>query len=120
VGEKVQKGGATKHTPGHGPCVPQACPETGARFLVGGPLWAEPIHHQEWVAQLLGDLDSRKDDYARWEIEGRGGRGKPFVWGAGSLLAWRAWGRAGGRAAAAGLLLLGTSGEAPAVRQRNA
>jgi tRNA (guanine26-N2/guanine27-N2)-dimethyltransferase len=66
VGEKHNKGTAIKYTPGHGPVVPQACPETGARFLLGGPLWAEPIHHHQWVAQLLQDVDSRREQYARW------------------------------------------------------
>lgn len=53
VGEANAKGGGVKFTPAHGPAVPQACPETGARYLMGGPLWAEPIHDQAFVASLI-------------------------------------------------------------------
>ena len=47
------RGGAPKFIPGHGPAVPQLCPETGARYLMGGPIWAEPIHDQAFVASLI-------------------------------------------------------------------
>ena len=60
--QQVTKGNnSIKYTPGHGPAVPQECPETGAGFLMGGPFWAEPIHDMDWVAGLLDLVRSQKD-----------------------------------------------------------
>jgi len=53
VGEIDTRGGGVKFTPAHGPAVPQQCPETGARYLMGGPLWAEAIHDQAFVGGLI-------------------------------------------------------------------
>lgn len=57
------RGGGTKFTPGHGPAVPQQCPETGARYLMGGPLWAEPIHNQEFVGKLIAKVRANLVSY---------------------------------------------------------
>ncbi|KAF8071357.1 tRNA (guanine(26)-N(2))-dimethyltransferase 1 [Scenedesmus sp. PABB004] len=66
VGDQQQKGGGIKHTPGHGPVVPERCPESGAGFLMGGPIWARPLHDQAWVAGLLGDMAAESERYAAW------------------------------------------------------
>lgn len=33
--------------------MPARCPETGAPFVMGGPLWAEPMHNLDWVQHIL-------------------------------------------------------------------
>lgn len=57
VGEAVDKGKSFKYTAGHGPAVPQECPETGARFLMGGPIWADPIHSRDAVAAIRAIME---------------------------------------------------------------
>jgi tRNA (guanine26-N2/guanine27-N2)-dimethyltransferase len=39
--------------PAHGPTCPELCPETGAKFRLGGPIYSAPMHHQEWVLEAL-------------------------------------------------------------------
>ncbi len=34
------------------------------RFLIGGPIWAEPIHDRAWVSSLLQELEADKARYA--------------------------------------------------------
>lgn len=36
-----------------GPTCPPACPDTGASFRVGGPMWSAPMHDVEWVLEAL-------------------------------------------------------------------
>eukprot|EP00887_Chlorella_sp_A99_P005640 scaffold1.g5640.t1 len=69
VGRRSQRQGsnAWKYTPGHGPAVPQACPETGGAFVMGGPFWAEPIHDQEWVVGILKLIRSQKSSFPAYE-----------------------------------------------------
>ncbi len=50
------KGNGWKFTPGCGPAVPQTCPETGAGFQMGGPVWAEALHDPAWVAALRTEV----------------------------------------------------------------
>ena len=57
--EQQQKGKGFKFAPGHGPAVPQACPETGSGFIMGGPFWAGPIHDPAWIQGLLTAIDVR-------------------------------------------------------------
>ena len=52
-----QKGKGFKFGPGQGPAVPQACPETGSGFLMGGPFWAGPIHDPAWISGILASID---------------------------------------------------------------
>ena len=51
------KGKGTKYAPGHGPVVPQQCPETGSGWIMGGPLWSQPIHDAAWVKGVLDILE---------------------------------------------------------------
>lgn len=37
---------------------PAKCPETGAPFKIGGPLWLGPLHDQDVVKAALGRLDN--------------------------------------------------------------
>lgn len=54
-----QKGKGWKFAPGHGPTVPQSCPETGSAFIMGGPFWAGPLHDNDWIRALLASIDVR-------------------------------------------------------------
>lgn len=47
----------TDRNPTRRPVVPQQCPETGSGFSVGGPIWADPIHDQDFVARLLDHVE---------------------------------------------------------------
>lgn len=51
------KGKGFKYAPGHGPAVPQQCPETGSGWIMGGPFWSQPIHDQAWVKGVLANLE---------------------------------------------------------------
>lgn len=42
-----------------------SCPESGAAFLMGGPIWARPLHDQAWVAGLLQQMDQESGRYAQ-------------------------------------------------------
>eukprot|EP00195_Chlamydomonas_chlamydogama_P004170 CAMPEP_0202922836 /NCGR_PEP_ID=MMETSP1392-20130828/78133_1 /ASSEMBLY_ACC=CAM_ASM_000868 /TAXON_ID=225041 /ORGANISM="Chlamydomonas chlamydogama, Strain SAG 11-48b" /LENGTH=576 /DNA_ID=CAMNT_0049616487 /DNA_START=1623 /DNA_END=3353 /DNA_ORIENTATION=+ len=66
VGEKKVNGNSVKYTPAHRPVVPERCPETGSGFLMGGPIWSEPIHDMAFVEGLLQDLERDKDRYAQY------------------------------------------------------
>ena len=46
------KGNSVSRTPGIGPVVPQACEQTGSTFLMGGPIWSQPLHDPAWVAAV--------------------------------------------------------------------
>ena len=50
------KGKGFKYAPGHGPTVPQQCPETGSGWIMGGPFWSQPLHDQAWVKGVLDIL----------------------------------------------------------------
>ena len=51
------KGKDFKYAPGHGPTVPQQCPETGSNWIMGGPFWSQPIHDPAWVKGVLQILE---------------------------------------------------------------
>lgn len=51
------RGKGFKYAPGHGPTVPEHCPETGSGWIMGGPFWSQPIHNQDWVKGVLGILE---------------------------------------------------------------
>ncbi|CAL5223126.1 g5591 [Coccomyxa viridis] len=63
VGRKSPKGKGFKFAPGHGPVVPQQCPETGSGWIMGGPFWSQPIHDQAWVKGILAILEADKGNF---------------------------------------------------------
>ena len=54
------KGNQVKHQPGRALMSPEKCPETGANFNLGGPLWSEPLHDASFVADLLRSIRVRQ------------------------------------------------------------
>lgn len=38
------------------PTVPQECSECAHKFVMGGPIWSDPIHNKEWAASILSNI----------------------------------------------------------------
>lgn len=71
VGRTIEKGNGVKYAPGIGPPGPEKCPETGARLVVGGPIWAEKIHDANWIKGILAFMKERKQNFAAFgKIQG--------------------------------------------------
>ncbi|KAG1676768.1 hypothetical protein FOA52_005057 [Chlamydomonas sp. UWO 241] len=66
VGGKKEQGSSVKHHAGHGPAVPERCPETGSGYLMGGPIWTEPIHDADFLKGLMADIDRDQERYAQY------------------------------------------------------
>lgn len=63
VGRLHIKGNSRKYGPAYGPPVPEKCPETGASYTVGGPIWSDPIHDADWIKGILEHMKAKKDNY---------------------------------------------------------
>ncbi|XP_022089440.1 tRNA (guanine(26)-N(2))-dimethyltransferase-like isoform X2 [Acanthaster planci] len=46
-----------------GPPVGTNCENCGSRFLLGGPMWAEPIHDPDFVKKLLSHITAHSDRF---------------------------------------------------------
>ncbi|KAG2433178.1 hypothetical protein HYH02_012720 [Chlamydomonas schloesseri] len=58
VGQKRIHNGSNKYLPGPGPAVPEMrCPETGSGYIMGGPIWAGPIHDFDFAGELLAEFE---------------------------------------------------------------
>ncbi|GAX81061.1 hypothetical protein CEUSTIGMA_g8496.t1 [Chlamydomonas eustigma] len=66
VGSRKEMTNHVKYMPGHGPAVPVKCPETGSGYLMGGPIWSDPMHDHSFVKGLMADMDRDKDRYAAY------------------------------------------------------
>eukprot|EP00955_Chlamydomonas_euryale_P058761 357202-Chlamydomonas_euryale.AAC.23 len=55
-----------KYMPGHGPAVPERCPDTGSGYLMGGPIWSGPIHDRSFLTGLMEDLDRDQERYKQY------------------------------------------------------
>ncbi|CAK9164438.1 unnamed protein product, partial [Ilex paraguariensis] len=67
IGRSVPKNNSVRYLPGFGPVVPQECSDCGKKYNMGGPIWSAPIHDQEWVTFMLGDVKSMKDCYPAYD-----------------------------------------------------
>uniref|UniRef100_A0A453ANX6 tRNA (guanine(26)-N(2))-dimethyltransferase n=2 Tax=Aegilops tauschii subsp. strangulata TaxID=200361 RepID=A0A453ANX6_AEGTS len=38
------------------PTVPQECSECGGKFVMGGPIWSDPIHDRDWATSILSNI----------------------------------------------------------------
>lgn len=46
----------TKFQVGKGPPMSQMCPISGSKFLMGGPIWSEPIFQKDAVKHIYDDM----------------------------------------------------------------
>jgi tRNA (guanine26-N2/guanine27-N2)-dimethyltransferase len=68
AGTRIEEGNQKKYLPGIGPSIPQNCPECGRTHYMGGPIWSDPIHDQNFVTQLLENIkNSTVEDFATRE-----------------------------------------------------
>lgn len=64
LGRLVSRGGKpARLAPPSGPPVPPVCPDTGGRWIVGGPVWGGALHDQGWIADLLSELAAHPARY---------------------------------------------------------
>ncbi|KAJ0832818.1 putative tRNA (guanine(26)-N(2))-dimethyltransferase [Helianthus annuus] len=63
IGRTVSKNTSVRYLPGFGPVVPQECSDCGKKYNMGGPIWSDPIHDQDWVASILADVKATKHRY---------------------------------------------------------
>ena len=49
VGQITMKNKNVRYMPGAAPEVPKRCPDTNSGYIMGGPVWADPIHDFEFV-----------------------------------------------------------------------
>lgn len=62
VGQKRIHNGSNKYLPGAGPAVPDMrCPETGSGYIMGGPIWAGPIHDFDFAGGEQGTKGVARD-----------------------------------------------------------
>ena len=63
VGKRIEQGKSKKYPPGTGPPVGETCPECGRRFHLGGPIWSEPIHNEDFVQKVLDKVKKNPEKY---------------------------------------------------------
>ncbi|XP_076941810.1 tRNA (guanine(26)-N(2))-dimethyltransferase 2-like [Bidens hawaiensis] len=63
IGRTVSKNTSVRYLPGFGPVVPQECSDCGKKYNMGGPIWSDPIHDQDWVTSILADVKAMKNRY---------------------------------------------------------
>ena len=64
---KHENGRDVKYKLPVGPPVGKACEHCGHGFLLGGPLWIDPIHNLEFVRDLLDGLEGRDEEFGTFE-----------------------------------------------------
>ena len=50
-----------RYVAGRGPVVNQQCPDTGASYQMGGPIWSEGLHDMEAVGAILEELEENQE-----------------------------------------------------------
>jgi len=67
VGKSVEVGNSKKYNPALGPVVGQTCDQCGHSFKIGGPIWSNPIHDTQFLADLQADVTKEKESYATFD-----------------------------------------------------
>ncbi|KAJ0712300.1 putative tRNA (guanine(26)-N(2))-dimethyltransferase [Helianthus annuus] len=67
IGRTVSKNTSVRYLPGFGPVVPQECSDCGKKYNMGGPIWSDPIHDQDWVSSILADVKAMKNRYPAFD-----------------------------------------------------
>nr|AAL79341.1 Putative tRNA (Guanine-N2-)-Methyltransferase [Oryza sativa] len=52
--------------PNFSPLVPQECAECGHNFVMGGPIWSDPMHDKEWAASILSSIQAMSCAYSAY------------------------------------------------------
>lgn len=63
VGRRIEEGSSKKYPPAIGPAVGMKCDQCGCKFIVGGPIWTEPMHDLDFVKSLKEMVKSNQDSY---------------------------------------------------------
>ncbi|XP_040384038.1 probable tRNA (guanine(26)-N(2))-dimethyltransferase 2 isoform X3 [Oryza brachyantha] len=50
--------------PNFSPVVAQECSECGHNFVMGGPIWSDPMHDKEWAACILSSIQAMSCTYS--------------------------------------------------------
>ncbi|KAJ0894155.1 putative tRNA (guanine(26)-N(2))-dimethyltransferase [Helianthus annuus] len=58
---------SVRYLPGFGPVVPQECSDCGKKYNMGGPIWSDPIHDQDWVSSILADVKAMKNRFPAFD-----------------------------------------------------
>ncbi|TVU30739.1 hypothetical protein EJB05_22375 [Eragrostis curvula] len=53
--------------PNFSPAVLGDCSECGHKFVMGGPIWSDPIHDKEWAASILSNIHAMSDAYPAYQ-----------------------------------------------------
>lgn len=56
MGRRTSNGNQMKYSASTGPPVGQECEHCGHRHQLGGPIWVEPIHNQDFVQKVLSSV----------------------------------------------------------------
>ncbi|KAF5791909.1 putative tRNA (guanine(26)-N(2))-dimethyltransferase [Helianthus annuus] len=67
IGRTVSKNTSVRYLPGFGPVVPQECSDCGKKYNMGGPIWSDPIHDQDWVSSILADVKAMKNRFPAFD-----------------------------------------------------
>uniref|UniRef100_A0A0E0M6U3 tRNA (guanine(26)-N(2))-dimethyltransferase n=1 Tax=Oryza punctata TaxID=4537 RepID=A0A0E0M6U3_ORYPU len=52
--------------PNFSPIMPQECAECGHNFVMGGPIWSDPMHDKEWAASILSSIQAMSCAYSAY------------------------------------------------------
>ena len=63
IANKVDTQGGFKFVPASVPADITRCPHCGGRCTVGGPLWADPIHDQDFLQRVLDSAEQAQGDF---------------------------------------------------------
>ncbi|KAI7900790.1 N2,N2-dimethylguanosine tRNA methyltransferase [Cokeromyces recurvatus] len=59
----LKENGAERHTPGSGPTVNTFCEHCSSTHHIGGPVWGDKIHDDEFVARMLQHVKENETNY---------------------------------------------------------
>lgn len=67
VGRVRKKGEGFSSVPGMAPSILPNCKECGKHWVVGGPIWSNPIHDLEWVSLIHTDVTESKNRFPAFD-----------------------------------------------------
>eukprot|EP00252_Welwitschia_mirabilis_P024824 TRINITY_DN7513_c0_g1_i1.p1 TRINITY_DN7513_c0_g1~~TRINITY_DN7513_c0_g1_i1.p1 ORF type:complete len:377 (+),score=65.80 TRINITY_DN7513_c0_g1_i1:108-1133(+) len=67
VARTVNKNNALRYAPAYAPAVPQECSDCGKKFVMGGPIWSDPIHDADSISSTLSNVFMLKSRYPAYD-----------------------------------------------------